>query len=540
MTDAGAAAGFNCGDQKTPTWHERAEVAAELLAGARELAQPGATVADIGCGDGKLRDALRGRGLTAAWCGYDLRPQLPEVVAFDVVRDTLPPGHAAAVLLGVVEYLADPTAVLAMLAREVPVLVVSHVLRDPATYPPARLAELGWNDLVDEEGFAAVLAASGWRTVAKRRTPDGRALVWSCERAAAGVTAPPASARAVLTPYPIPPSLRGTKVENVGDGFILRALERYLGPFAPERVLSPRTTPSEQELARLQQARVVILGGANQLHDHYTGWPGLTAARLRALDLVLVPFGIGVHGMPGRNDSMSDATRDLLLAMHERIALSSWRCSATVAYLRREVPQLAPQLVMTGCPVVHDRPLLEGAAFSPREDHVAVTVTERDDFAAREEAVLAFVAERFRRARRSLVLHQNWSPPTRRELWRHRWWPQDRARLDRYQQLRQVAVRCGFRVVCPRSADEALAFYGGVDVHVGSRLHAHLLCLSRAKRSWLVPVDGRSVGIARDLGFPLCQPHELAAAMDFDFEIVRANARAHHAEMFRFLASIPR
>lgn len=355
----------------------------------------------------------------------------------------------------------------------------------------------------------------------------------------AGPVAAPANPFAVLTPWPIPPQLRGKKVENLGDGFILRAIERCLGSFAADVVASPRVAPDAATLARLYARRVVVLAGANQLHDRWTVWPGLTADQLRRSPLVLVPFGIGVHGMPGFNDRLDAATRELLLAMHERIALSSWRCSHTVAYLARELPQLRPQLVMTGCPVVYDRPLLDGAPFARREAAVAVTVTERDDFAARETAVLEFVAARFPRARRHLVLHQNWSPPTRWELFRHRWLPQAPARLDRWQQLRQVAVRLGFRVVCPRDADAAIAFYDGVDVHVGSRLHAHLLCLSRAKRSWLVPVDGRSAGIAADFAFPLCQPHELAAAMDFDFEIVRDRARGHHAAMRRFLASLP-
>ncbi|MBK8101489.1 MAG: hypothetical protein IPK26_30785 [Planctomycetes bacterium] len=112
--------------------------------------------------------------------------------------------------------------------------------------------------------------------------------------------------------------------------------------------------------------------------------------------------------------------------------------------------------------------------------------------------------------------------------------------LDPFQRLRQFAVRRGFQILAPRDHDAAIAFYDGVDLHIGSRLHAHLLCLSRARRSWLVPVDGRSTGIAAALGFPLCGPHELAAAMDFDFEIVRANARQSHADLQRFLATVPR
>jgi len=344
----------------------------------------------------------------------------------------------------------------------------------------------------------------------------------------------------VLTPYQIPEPLREVKVENLGDGFIVRAIERLVGSFAASRTFSPRIAPPPDALAVLGTCPAVILAGANQLHDHYTVWPGLTAETLRASHLRLVPFGVGLHGDPGRTDGLSDATKSVLLAMHERIAFSGWRCPHTVAWLARELPQLAPQLLMTGCPVVYDRPLLDGTPFTTTADHVAVTVTERGDFAARETAVLDFVAHRFPRSRRSLVLHQNWSPPTWLELLRHRWLPQPRERLDPYQRLRQHAVRRGFRVVCPADADACMAFYDGVDVHVGSRLHAHLLCLSRSKRSWLVPVDGRSAGIAESLDFPLCRPEALPDALGFDFERVRAAARACWPVMRRFAESLPR
>ncbi len=351
---------------------------------------------------------------------------------------------------------------------------------------------------------------------------------------------PAMSPFAALTPYPIPAALHGKKVQNLGDGFILRAIERRLGPFAADRTFSPRVPLPPGALAVLQQSPAVILAGANQLHDRYTGWPGFDAAQLRASSLRLVPFGIGLHGDAGFNDAMTVPTRALLLAMHERIAFSSWRCPDTIAYLQREVPQLAPQLLMTGCPVVYDEPLLAGTAFTTAADRIAVTVTERHDFWARETAVLDFVARRFPRARRFLVLHQNWSPPTRLELLRHRWLPQPAARLNDYQRLRQFAVQRGFQVVCPPDALACITFYGGIDLHIGSRLHAHLLFLSRSKRSWLVPVDGRAIGMAKALGFPLCAPQQLEAAMDFDFETVRTNARTGYGEMVRFLASLPR
>lgn len=348
------------------------------------------------------------------------------------------------------------------------------------------------------------------------------------------------SCLAVLTPYLIPNRLRGRKVVNLGDGFILRAIERLLGRFAPQRTFSPRIALSAQAQKVLEDSPAVILAGANQLNDRYTVWPGLSAERIRASRLRLVPFGIGLHGEPGYTNRLSDATKDVLTALHERIEFSSWRCPHTVGYLRRELPQLGPQLLMTGCPVVYDRPLLEGTPFNTETRRIAVTVTERHDFWVRETAVIDFVARRFRRAARLLVLHQNYSPPTRFEHLRHRWLPKPPERLNDYQRLRQYAVRRGFEVICPADADACSAFYDSVDIHIGSRLHAHLLCLSRGRRSWLVQVDGRAIGMAEFLGFPLCRPDELEAALDFDFEIVRAHAKEGFMVMRRFVETLPR
>ena len=56
---------------------------------------------------------------------------------------------------------------------------------------------------------------------------------------------------AVLTPYLIPTELRGKKVVNVGDGFILRAIERRVGRSAAARTLSPRVALPPAAVATL-------------------------------------------------------------------------------------------------------------------------------------------------------------------------------------------------------------------------------------------------------------------------------------------------
>lgn len=343
---------------------------------------------------------------------------------------------------------------------------------------------------------------------------------------------------AALSPWPIPPALARHKVANLGDGLILRAIERHLGrgPAAP--VVSPRVAPGASELDALEQAGLVVLAGANQLHDRYTLWPGCSIAALRARAWRFVPFGLGVHGAAGFNDAMSEETQAMLTFVHERIEYSSWRCPRTVAYLTHHLPALTGRALMTGCPVLYDRPLLERERFPEGGASIAVTVTERGDFWQRESRTLEWVARRYRRARRHLVLHQDFARLTPMHVERRGWGLAPRPAREPLHRLRALARRLGFDVVIPDTIEAAITFYDTVDLHVGSRLHAHLYCLSRNVRSVLTPVDGRAPGIAEAFDFPLTDPGRLDEGVAFDLERVRARARAGFGTLQRFLASL--
>jgi hypothetical protein len=171
---------FNCADQGTPTWQQRAEVAAELLAGVPGRAGAPLAVADIGCGDQKLRAALRARGVRADCHGYDLQPQGPDVERFDVRTDALPRPHDVAVLLGVLEYLEDLSSVLARLAAQVQWLLVSHVVRQDGGYSAAQLRALGWHQHLAAAELERLVQRAGAAVVERRTAPDGRTLLWLC------------------------------------------------------------------------------------------------------------------------------------------------------------------------------------------------------------------------------------------------------------------------------------------------------------------------------------------------------------------------
>jgi hypothetical protein len=171
---------FNCADQATPTWLQRAEAAAELLAGVPCRDGAPLLVADVGCGDQKLRAALRARGLRADCRGYDLQPQAPDVERFDVRTDALPRPHDVAVLLGVIEYLDDLQGVLARLTAQVPWLLLSHVVRQGGGYSDAQLRALGWRQHLAAGELEQVVQRAGGAVVGRRTAPDGRTVLWLC------------------------------------------------------------------------------------------------------------------------------------------------------------------------------------------------------------------------------------------------------------------------------------------------------------------------------------------------------------------------
>ena len=344
------------------------------------------------------------------------------------------------------------------------------------------------------------------------------------------------SSHAILTPYLIPPSLPW-KTMNLGDGFILRGIERLLGSFDPRLIFSPRVQPGEAEQAAMASAPAVLLGGANQLHDNYRIWPGLTPEKLRQAPFVFVPIGVGIHGEAGHTINMSPETRAILEIVHERIEYSSWRCPRTVRYLEASLPHLKGRFMMTGCPVAYDTPVLESKEMIDRHRVVAVTATERGDFWEREIAILEFVAKEFPRARKLLVVHQNFKPPARFEALRHRLRAAD-PNEDQIIHFRCVARKMGYRIVFPSSADEALRLYQSVDIHFGSRLHAHLHMLSRNKRSILVAIDDRARGMGEAFDFPLLEPNELSRWDTIDFGKIRAAIQRNFVQMERFAKSL--
>lgn len=349
----------------------------------------------------------------------------------------------------------------------------------------------------------------------------------------------------VLSPYLVPfmhdrPSggvnFRWRSGVNIGDGFILYAIERLLGPFESGKVLSTRVTPKLTLQESLSGAHNIYLAGANQLTDNFAPWPNFDLDFFNRSRARFIPFGVGIDGRSVAAIKLTPLAREVIRAIHDRIEFSSWRCPQTVAFLDREFPELAGRFLMTGCPVLFDKPLLASQRFHDAIEHIAVTITDRDSFMDREMATLEAAAQIFSSSRKSLVLHQRFQPTTLFDAIGAGRFVAKTLGEDR-NEIRNFARKLGFDVVAPKTAKEGISFYRTVDLHIGSRLHAHLMMLSQNKKSFLTYVDERATGMATHFGFPICDPNNIEEYLNFDFEIVRRNAILTFETMNTFIRS---
>lgn len=335
----------------------------------------------------------------------------------------------------------------------------------------------------------------------------------------------------ILTPYIIPEEQSKVKKVNIGDGFIVIAIQNLLKPLSCQYIFSTRKKINDAEIEKINSTRALIIAGANQLNDHYTVFPGADLDTIKKITVPIIFFGVGFSGFSDQNEKMSQKTKEILLYIHKKTPYSSWRCFRTIEYLNNCLPEIKGKFLMTGCPVIYGNDLLAGKSFSNKADKIVVTTTERGFWFRREIATINFVRKNYPNADKFLVLHQDFSNNT---------WKEFLINLKKNQPpiqfLRWYAKRLGFTVLIPKTAEQAQQFYKGCDLHIGSRLHAHLFFLSLAKKSFLTYVDDRSIGFSEYLQFPIVDTKNIKDVLNYDFEIYRRNAIFSYKTMQIFLS----
>jgi hypothetical protein len=165
---------FNLRTQKGPNWTNRALLAAELI---REVAPRGASIADFGCGDQKLKEALC--PFPCSYQGFDLLPQSNDVIQLDLTSDAIPLHFDVSVLLGVLEYIPVVATLQKMRSR---LLIVSHVYPDEGAFPPSIIRERGWRNVLTKAQFEDALGQADYEVLRAVQTPKRMQYVWGCRR----------------------------------------------------------------------------------------------------------------------------------------------------------------------------------------------------------------------------------------------------------------------------------------------------------------------------------------------------------------------
>lgn len=180
---AGGALFYNCGRQGARSWWERTGLAVDFVEKAIAGLPTPVRLLDLGCGDEKVAAELARRDVAVDYLGFDLHPQSPRVRPLDLGRETISETGDVAVVLGVFEYLDDPTTVLGRIAAAAPRLVVSLAASDLGRSADFDPVALNWKLYVDRPTFEAHLAAAGWSIEARAVTPDGKTALWRCRLA---------------------------------------------------------------------------------------------------------------------------------------------------------------------------------------------------------------------------------------------------------------------------------------------------------------------------------------------------------------------
>jgi hypothetical protein len=317
----------------------------------------------------------------------------------------------------------------------------------------------------------------------------------------------------VITPYLIPPGL--PKKVNVGDGFILDSATKLIGSL-PAATFSNRARLDEAAIERMNASRFVVAVGANTLKDDFEITPGFTLDTLARIRVPVVLMGLGHYGVAEATRGLTPVSTNLLRAVLERFPLMSVRCEASQRYVTQSLPDLADEVLMTGCPVMYPVDGIDRQfERKHRYDLLVVTLTDRAGL-ERQLGLLEAGRRLFPATRRVLALHQDYGNAA---LW-------------------QFAQREGFEVFRSEDCRDFLALYAQADLHFGNRVHAHLKALSNGTVSFCTPFDLRQRYFAESLDCPLVGHTHGAHIAGYDFNRVLARREGARPAMERFVAAL--
>lgn len=289
--------------------------------------------------------------------------------------------------------------------------------------------------------------------------------------------------------------LHGAK-KNAGDFLIRERTLSLLAAVTSEEIVDvPRW--GAPPVAEIAAARHVVIAGGPGLRTHMVPdtFPWIEVVLERGLPVT--PLGWGWQGWPidPQRFTMSPATFAAIEAIHGGIRASSVRDRLTEEILHRAGIH---NTVMTGCVAWYEHGHMhQPLRSSPDVASVVFTAPARPELHLQAVSVMRLLRRHFPSARLTCTFNRG----LRADEF-------TTARESRRSLALATAARVlGFEVVDTSYAASTLGDAVTADLHVGYRVHAHLMALSLRRPSLLLAEDGRGVGQQVSLG----DPYSLAA-----------------------------
>jgi hypothetical protein len=282
-------------------------------------------------------------------------------------------------------------------------------------------------------------------------------------------------------------------VKNTGDYLIAhRAILLFKKYIDPEIIELNRFESIQDHLQTINDSRALFLcGGPAYTPDIFDGIYKMSHI-YDAIKVPIIPFGIGWCGQPFPDYErfhFTELSRNMLQKIHKKIPFSSCRDSITEALLKNNGMQ---NVIMTGCPVWYDQAFLDQPASHVKEvENIVVTTPAQQRFLNQTIRLIYLVRSKFKNANLYLSFHRGILPglktPPRKGL--------------AYSLEAIAGIINGYKIKDVSGNLDKIDFYQDCDLHIGYRVHAHLLFLSTGKPSFLINEDGRGYAFSASLEF---------------------------------------
>lgn len=293
-------------------------------------------------------------------------------------------------------------------------------------------------------------------------------------------------------------------INNAGDFLIKHRARQLLSMIRPDRVLEDydRRSPIDNSLLeKINASKALILLGGPALQKNM--YPELFPLREK-LDDIKVPIltmGIGWKSLNGdwlatQDYALSSGTKSLLRKISKNNVDSSVRDYFTLHVLNRYG---VSNVRMTGCPALYvpkyfDIPIHIPSKIRRISFSVGVSFVQSDKMYRQAKDIILGLKKKFATATIDAVFHHSLDEKYLQKYNNQTFFKKNKE-FSLWLKKNDINV-----VDVSGEAEKMIDQYSKSDLHVGYRVHAHILASSISKPSILIAEDGRGKGLYQVIG----------------------------------------